>query len=487
MAVENLHSIGNVKPIPIYAWIPPIYDGETKITITRNDIIGTIDDITELILEGEITDGATDTIGSFSFTIDNSSESYTGIWKGNEIIYFYSDYALTATTKRFRGRIEKVSYQNNQIKITGRSEGFRLLDITVSKSYTDTETSVIIKDLFDTYTTGFTYNNVNTSSTNVTVSWYQKTFLECIQELCTSSGYDFYIDCNMDAHYFESKSVKNSDDCFVHDQNIIDVGDFAQDYSLIKNRIIVQGADIGNIPLIYTSEDTTSQSSYGVKELVINDSNITTYEQAKERGDYELSINKDPPIIGEITGKGLATIQPGEVLRISDPSNNLAPAYYKIISYTHKFSPYFQTTVNIEKEQRNIYHIIKNTISTQSDTSEKNTSGFKYSWNFDFNSDSGSHNGTIISLGVLRATSSSGIWESDVLEIEETATGFKLEVVGQTLNGAIFQISADGGTNWHNALPISNYTFSPSGKNLKIRVTFSSADTQIDSLGLFYT
>ena len=226
MVVRNIRSIGRTKPIPAHIWILPTYNALYKIEVIRSD--GTVDDITDEIFNGEVFDGATDTIGNFSFTVDNSNESKTGIWTGNEILYFYMDYATSATTKRFRGRIEKVSYQENTIKIIGRSESVKLLDITVSKSYTNIETSVILKELFDAYATDFTYNNVETSTTNMTVNWNKKSFWECVKELCQKAGFDSYIDVDLDCHYFESGSKPNTTEAVVHGSNLLEVEDFSR-------------------------------------------------------------------------------------------------------------------------------------------------------------------------------------------------------------------------------------------------------------------
>lgn len=200
--------VRSITTIPVHVWIPPIYWALPKIEIIGND--ETAYDITDYILDGEIVDGVTDTIGSFNFTIDNSSQIFQGKWNGNEILNFYCDYDTTATTKRFRGRIEKVNYTENTIKITGRNDSLKLLKLSVTKASLNTETSIILTELFNTYATDFTLTNINTSTSNVTVNWYQKPLFECIQELCQTSGFDFYIDKNLDVHYFESGSVRKS-------------------------------------------------------------------------------------------------------------------------------------------------------------------------------------------------------------------------------------------------------------------------------------
>src|SRR3990167_892374 len=156
-------SIRSLKVIRPIIWIPPIYTASYKLTVERDD--GTIDDLTNLAHAFEINDGVTESIGSFSFELYNPNETYTDVWNGNEIFRYYSDYASTATTLRFRGRIERVSYENNAIKVSGRGEALFFMEKTVTQSYTSANCDTILKDLIDKYGAGFTYNNVSSSST----------------------------------------------------------------------------------------------------------------------------------------------------------------------------------------------------------------------------------------------------------------------------------------------------------------------------------
>jgi len=474
------------RRVPTWVWVPPTYAPLYKLEIVRND--GTEDDITDYIYSAEIVDGVTDTIGNFEIEIDNSDESRTGIWTGNEVFNFYCDYATSATTKRFRGRIEKVSYQDYKIKVIGRAESVKLLNVTVTQSYEGEETSVVLKDLFDKYATDFTYSNVNTSTTNVTFNWYQKPFWECVQDLCHSAGFDAYIDSSLDCHYFESGTVDNSTEAVVHESNLIEVGDFANDYSLIKNRVIVYGAEIEDMPLFKTAEDSDSISENGVKELIIKDTNITTETQCQERADYELSLSKDPPLVGDVSSIGLATIQPGERIRISAPNSNLPPSFYKIISYKHKIEGFMQTTLTIEKEPKKVYHVIKETISQgQKLTETPNPNEMRYSWLFDFNSDSGTHSSTEITGGVLKTDgSASGTWISDTNAIGENVTVVELRAKGESLPGTNYYVSSDGGITYQSISLNTALTLSPPGQNLKIKIELNSADTQIDAISLLY-
>jgi len=475
------------RRIPTFLWVPSTFGTIYKVEVVRAD--NTVDDITDFIFSGEIIDGVTDTIGSFEFLIENGDETRTGIWSGNEVFNFYTDYATSATTKRFRGRIEKVSYQNNAIKITGRSESAKLLGITVTQAFDNVETSVILKSLFTIYASTFTVTNVKVSTTNASFNWYQKPFWECVQDLCHSADFDAYIDSSLDCHYFESGTVNNTTDAAVHDSNLIEVGDFAQDFSLVKNQVIVYGSEIEGLPLIKTAFDQASINANGLKELIIEDSNIVTETQAQEKADFELNLSKDPPIVGDVTCVGLATIQPGERIQISAPASNLPPDFYKIISYKHKIEGFMKTILSIEKEPRKVYHVLRDTISAGQKLSEKtNPNEMKFSIIEPFNLESGTHSSTEITEGRLKlASGSSGNWTSDQTTTSKNVAAVELRVNGETLPGTTYSVTTDGGITFQTISSLNTQVnMSPPGKKIKTKITFASADTQITSYALLY-
>ncbi len=490
MAVRNLLSLGRTKPIPVYVWIPPTYGALHKITVTRSD--GTVDDITNVIYKGEVVDGATETIGSFSFEVDNSSEEYSNAWVGNEVFRLYMDYNTSATTLRFRGRIEKVSYQNNKIKIQGRTETLKILGINVNYTATD-ETSVILKKLFDDYATDFTYTNVKTSTTTTTVNWYQKPMFECIQELCHVSGFDFYIDVNLDAHFFESGTIKNTTEAVVHGMNILSIDDFGQDYSQIKNKVTIEGGNIAGFPLITTAVSTDSvygtNSDLGTRELIIKDQNIVIKTHAEERAASELAFSLEPNTVGEAECMGLATIQPGEQIKISAPASNLPPRNYTIISYKHQFEGFLKTTIVINKEATKLQKILRDRIAKDKEVNVNNLYGMEYSWNFDFSSDSGAHSTTEITEGVLKTTkgNSDGTWTSELLELSLNVTQVELKISGSSIVGVKGYLSTDSGVSYTQVYGAGAGIGSlKAGEKLKLRIELATENTQIDGLALLY-
>ena len=484
-------AVRSLRHIPIFSWIPSIYDMEFKIEIV--DSSGNTYNITDEIVEGEYTDGVTETIGNFTFTIDNTDEDYTGKFSLYDEIRIYMDYATSATTKVFTGLLEKVSTKGEDIVITGRSIASRVMGVTVTYAATD-YTHEILSTILTNYVSYITKTNIDTTEAtdnSITVNWYQKPFWECVQELCNRSGYDAYIDANSDFNYFVSGTRNNNTEAVVHDHNLEEVGDFTPDLSIVKNRIIVYGAKVEGMQIIWTAEDSNSINLYDVSEEIINDSSVVTTAQAQARADYELSIRKDPPIVGEITSLGLPTILPGERIKISDPDSNIQPNYYNIQKFTHKFSSddVPLTILTIQKEINTIPKILKKRITFETQATDmENPNEMRYSWNFDFNTDSGVHTNTEItdSLLQLQTGQSSGNWISELNDVDANVTAFELRATGEDMSNASFAVSTDNGTNWQSISLNTAQNSTPPGENLKIKVTLSATTARLNSLCLLY-
>ncbi len=482
--------VRTIKIIKPFVWIPPDRLPSWLLTVTRAD--GTVDDVTDELINLTIEDMATTGIGTFEFEVPNLGR-YTNVWTGMEIVRFYCDYADTATTLRFRGRIEKPTKKENNMRVSGRSESLFIMDKTVTQSYNGWDTSDILIDLFTKYGDGrFTTTGVTAvSGTTLTVNWVQKPFWDCVQDLCTAANYDCYINCNLVVNYFAIDSVNNTTDVILHDHNLFETSDFTPDSSQIKNKIIIYGAKNKDIQVIYTAEDTDSQTEFGVRDLIINDENITNETQAQEYGDYLLAQKKTAPLVGEMRAVLLATIQPGERLRISDDDNGLAPNSYRINNYKHEIDEGgIYTTVKIEKEPRRLSHFLKERIENESKKQDVSLNPYelKYSFNQLFDNDSGTHDKTEITGGVLRLQSgeSSGSWESDTRTTKTNITKIYVAANGETLTGITVDISGDDGTNWESITLTELKTISL-GSYLKVRINISNADTQIKNLGVLYT
>lgn len=475
-----------------FVWIPPYNHPEWKIKITRKG--GTIDDISEDVYDAKVTMGATETIGDFSVEIGNSDETYTDLYSGGETVEIFLDYN-DGSTRIFKGLVDKVGYIKEpelKVSLKGRHIAEKLLAITVTKQYANIETSVILTELFDTYAPEFTYVNVNVSSTNVTVNWYQKPFWECVIDLCNSAGFDAYIDDDKDCHYFEEKTIQNDVEAIVHDDNMKSVSDFGSDTTDVKNRVIVYGQNIGDLPLIAMAEDATSQSDLFIKEEIITDTNINSMDGAQERANDELQRLKSSVDRGEVEAfPGLPTLNPGEMLFISDPTSKLT-TYYKVIQLTHKFEETgVTTTVTIEKGLITVARILRERILSEQKLSDiLNPFGMSFSYNFTFDDDSQvfTHDKTETNSGrlLLQTGQTTGTMESKSIVSANNITHVHLKVKGESLPGTNYWVSVDDGLSWEAIDPDVELAVGGIGTHLRVKVELNNTATQIDSLALLY-
>ena len=491
MPVRNISSIGNTKPIPVHVFIPPLYNAIYKLEIVSDS--GTYD-ITDIVIEGEYTNGVTETVGSFSITFDNSKGNYTNTFSIYDKLNIYIDYGASATTKRFVGLIERISKTGSKIIISGKGTALRTLMKNVTYSATEKERSEVLKAIIDKYFSGIiTTNNISSDTTKITVSYEEKPFWEIVEELSNAAGYDSYVDVDFDFHYFESGSITNETECIVHENNLVETGDFTPDLELVSNRVRVYGKKTEGIPLLATAEDTSAQSDIDgdIREYIITDESIDTKTEAQNRADFELANRKDPPIIGNVISLGLPTLQPGEKLRISDPLNGLDPKAYMIRKYRHIFSndDPLKTEVTIQKTGDSLVKVLKGRIKFETEIRNPiNPNEMESSVVYDFSSDVGTHSGTEIDTEaqVLKTTGgSTGTWISPVTTVSSNVTGVEVRIKGNKVDTTNAYISVDGGTTY-TPTNFSGTQKTLSGKDLRVKVSINSADTEVKGVGILY-
>jgi len=507
MPVRNIGAIGvknrdRDKPIPIHVPIPPLYDAVYKIEVISD---GTTYDITLDLIEGKYTDGITDTIGDFEFKIQNGGEDYTDIFSVYDEVRVYLDYGSSADNQRFTGYIERVSRSNNNIVLSGKGGAIKVMGKKVIYSATSKARSTILAEIIsENFSDILTTNNLESDTGTATVSYSEKPFWEIVQELCRQGGYDAYIDKDLDFNYFESGSRKTTTESIVHDRNLIETGDFAPDAEGIYNKVRVYGKEYNGIPIIATAKDSTSISTYGPKELKINDSNITTQSQAQARADFELSSSQNPPTVGTLKSLCLPTLAPGEQLPISDPMNGLEPGYYSIQKFTHTFSndDPLMTEVTIQQERSSIPTIMKKRIKFESEiTAITNLNDMDYTILYNFNSDIGSNSNTTITKtnpdpntgefqdGYLAISegSSVGTWTSATTTLDSNVDSVEMRISGDNIGVDSMSgwVSTDGGTTWTEATRTQGISV-PSGKRLAIKLELFDTDTKINTVALLY-
>jgi len=485
-------AVRNIRRVKAFAWVPPNTSAEFNFELIKKD--GTIVDFTDRWEAVQIMDGVTEGIGTFKLKIPDPNEEFHNAFLGGEQFLYRSDYATSATTLRFKGRIEKVGHQNNTFMASGRSEALFVADVTVTQTFEGQDAADIVRSLFSIYGEGrFTTTNVEASTgQTLNLAFRQKPFWKCIEEICLAVDRSCYVDATDDVHFFEKGTQINNDESIIHEFNLLDQSDFSDDLAQVRNRIVFYGANIDGGQILYTAEDKDSIAEFGVKEEIINDQNVSTFNEAQENAESILAFKKDPPKVGDVKSILLATVRPGDSFYISNPSGNLPPARYNTISYEHDFSQdLLSTKVTIERKSRQLSQLLKRRVETENDlqNASENPHELRFSRVVTYvNEDTASETNVEQVNGVLKLVSAgSGVWLSGSRILPANLNNVFVRTFGDALTGVTVEVSGNGGVTFQEiaADTLANIS-EATGTNLVIQVTLDDLATQLDTLTLFY-
>lgn len=502
--VRNIKGIGRTKPITVTHFIPPKFSPIWKLEIvTDTETI----DVTEFLFSGEFSDGVTDKIGDFIFKLLDPSNNITGRIEEFDTVNVYLDYGTTATTLRFKGKIEKKSNQDQiYLTISGRSIAMITMGTYITySSGGEKARSEILKAIINMkkadgttakyFGGAISDSGVEDDLTTITANWEEIPFWQIVEELCISGGRDAYIGVDSVFNYFLKGSKKNSTEAVVESINLIEAIDYAKDTEEVATKVRVYGNKVEGIPILATSTPDTTYTKGIVKELKIDNSSVISTTQALELANATASDKQIPPSIGSIISLMLPTILPGEKIKIANPINNIPPAYYSINSFRHYFTEdgVPQTELIIKKYKVELSTILKSNIKFKTDIPDNiNKYDMDFSQIIKFDTDSGVHSNTEINESYLKVKvgQSSGTWISDVISLDADVSSIELRMVGDYLikqygaTTSYIWFSLDGGTTF--SVYTTDTTSVPTGRDLKIRIDLNSSDATVKAVSVLY-
>lgn len=468
-----------------FIWVPKPKDTVYSIWIDGEDM--TSEFISASFTSALIGFGADCTI-----TLIDSDGALSEKYQGGEEIELKLDFN-DGSTSQWKGTLERPKRRSvgaYLLEIKASPYQADLLDITVSEQYSGNATSSeILIAIITKYLPGFTYANVSASDTRPTIKWDNKPFWDCVVDLCNVSGYDCYVSPNKDFHFFLQASRNNDDEAIVWDDNLIAMDGLGPDIVDIRNRIIVYGDDGSGLPIYYQADDLASQQSTGkIKEKIIKDSSISTYQQAKELGDAELARLKSTVTSGNATCIILPDIRLGEMTYVIHPVLKVHNRY-RVVKYTHYLPD--ETTTAVFSLEKNIPLLFKERKNAELATEKIiNPYGMQHSYNFTFdgytNVDEALSDHIMVSEGFLKVSEgTSGTMISKLRIAESDITKVYVLVVGDYISDSTYQVSTDDGKNWTDIILDSQITVPP-GRKLRLKAIVGSANTWIDSILVGY-
>lgn len=449
-------------------------------------------DVTNDVISAEFTRGIFGVESPCKVTLIDSDGTYADTYSGGEVIEFKCDY-VSGIISRWKGTLERPVKQFRDaytLELVGSHYQSELLDITVTKEYTGSDTTdTILKELIDDNLTGYTYTNVTSSTATPTIKWNNKPFYDCVLDLCEVDGYDCYVDTDKDFHYFEQESIENTEEAIVWNDTLLQTFNFGADNLDVRNRITVYGEDETGLPVVYQANDSSSQTTYGIKEKVIKDTSIVSYNQAKDFGDAILTNEKEKANKGKFLCLLTPGINPGDMIWIAHPIQKIRDTF-RIVKYTHKI-PNEQTEITISKE-KSIPTLFKERKKAELATENLvNPYSMTHSFNFNFD-DEDEYDSTLssnieLSEGNLKTDgATSGIMVSANRLENFNITAVHIKVVGEVIVGTTYEISTDNGSTWEKVNIDKKKILTDSGTHLRLKITLNSASTLIDSVVVMY-
>lgn len=477
------------KTVSAFVWIAP--ERTTKWTVKIGQDSSNLTDVRDDILSAKFPVGLVGEELTCEIELDNNSEIYTNLFQPGYEIYFYMDFS-DGTTVQFRGILEqiqkKITGSGFTINIKGSHVTTSLLDITVTGEF-NAEISSILTNIIGTYLTGFTTTNIQTTGVSAQIKWSNKPFLDCVVDLMRLSDFDCYIDVNKDFYFFPKNSRSNENEAVVWNDSLVELSGLGEDSLDVRNKIIVNG-ELDGLPVLHTSQDSNSQTTYGVKEKIVKETSITDEAEAEDLADAENSQLKNPPTKGEATCLFMPQLRPGDMLWVVSPPHAIQDQY-RLVKYTFMVPDEMMTLVF--SQEVGIAQLFKERFKKElGQQAITNPHRMTHSYNFSFDdltkiNEAASTDITVTDSKLKTDGASTGIMISQTKTTPVTVNNVHLLAKGEGLIGnAIFSISADGADTWQTISLDTLTTVTNPGTQLRLRIQLSSSTAYVDTVALLY-
>jgi len=182
------------------------------------------------------------------------------------------------------------------IDVSGHGYFAQLARIQIDRDYSSQEISVIVKNILDndiTPNTDISYDGGDVVATSFTADTLEfntdgKSAMQTLAEIVGTREWGV----DKDRKFFFKARSSTVGFTFPLGRYIKDFSS-DQDFRSIVNNVIVQGAESGGTPFTREVGDTSSQTKYGLREKVVQNSSISTNDVADEFGNAYLSEFKE--------------------------------------------------------------------------------------------------------------------------------------------------------------------------------------------------
>ena len=464
--------------------IPP--NRTTKWTCTIAGI-----DISDFILAGSFPHGLISEELVCEIELDNSGEDFTDKFTARDTIQFKMDFA-DGSTIQFKGEIEEIKNKIEsgffKLGIKGAHFTAQLLDVLVTEEFTNSTITDIRTSLIENYLTNFTTNNVETNTKVIDIKFVNRPLLDCLITLDIQGDEDTYIDFDKDFHTFKKGSKTNLNIHFTTDDSLISLRGLGTDSADVRNKIQVYG-EAGGLPVIFTSEDSGSQSTFRIKESLIQDTSIIDENQANELADAERDQLKFPEFLGSLSSLFWANINPGDKAYVISNPHKIHDLF-RIVKFVFKVPE--ETMEVFFNKERSIPKLFKDRIKKdlgQETIINPNKMNFSFNFTFDNENKIDSLSSDAIEISESKVKLTSGNESGNMISVTKNTTtvnSVHLLAIGEVLDGANYFINAVGTNTWQQISLDTLTTVTEPGTKLRLRIQINNTNTRIDSIAILF-
>lgn len=458
-----------------------------KIVVTKSD--GSTEQINGYVLKGKYSKSLFNyAIGSFNITLNNNSQHFTDYFSGEEKVEIYGD-DINATQLRFTGFVDdikqKYDVSNGYVcEIGGADYSGKYSSRNVTGTFND-DGAVVLKNIISTYGSASTSGIPASIGVNVKRTWKDKPILSTIKYIAAKTRYDILIDETNVVYMIQVGTSDNYEDA-IHIYNMRNVDGLLISQKDIINKVRVVGYSTNNELIIYT----TPTPSGTIKEKMIVDANLTSYDEVKQRAEAELVIAAG--LKGRAKSKILNYTRQGDNIWISIPHQGIH-AKYRVVSLNQSIETSGENLSEVE-----VYRVTENFSDifaslydmAQESSAPDNPNDMGYSKLLDFSSsgniDSSLSNNVNDANGYLTLDFgvSSGNFVSTRQTLDKIVSKLELRIVGDSTSLPSYYYSLGDGLNWIQITPNESVSVSSDTTILRIKAIITSDKVIIKSINV---
>jgi len=502
MAVNSISSSPIKKSVDGRVFVPgEYYRPYRKVELM---IDSTLTDISDYVKSISVSANADARSWSSNVVLVNKNGYFTDKIENDAVIKIYYDFQ-DATTQQFEGTVKKysldLSTSGRFVTLTSYDYTYDLHKIFVWKSYTSAQTGdYIIKDIIDTYTTGFTYTNVDAIADTLAPKFVGQSVMDCLRTVAEYCGCYLFLKGNTfkDFYFFKKTGAgrQNSTEYVAYAMNLISLNNIF-DSTTIRNKIYASGARIDGLPNL-----TTVSTGSSDKEDIYNDNLAYTNEQLIVRATQRLNELSAEKNMGRGRCIGLVNQIPGYELRVVSPYDGVN-GWKDIVSFTTTLNEQgLLTSFNYAQRPSDLStSILELNDKAKGALKDIQEEGMQYSINYTFDSSSDidpsssnvtnitSNNNEKTELAVISGSTGTWISPSSVLSFTPTECMIKTNADYKTDN-CKFYVAFTASNIWESVNLKEVHTIINAGRYPRIKVIMNNDSTdripRFDSIALLY-